>query len=160
MAPCSQKGLREMGVLHASCWKCESIDDIVRTDVLYHLWWKSLHPSDHVTTLSRLIVGWSTSSVLVSSFTHGYVPFEVHHVNPFWEIEISQKQRRCARFRKLYSTVSPGQQYNVIVVGGGHAGTEAAAAAARMGATTMLITHKFNTIGQYCWYSWDGYIIH
>ena len=37
--------------------------------------------------------------------------------------------------------------YDVIVIGGGHAGTEAAAAAARMGAATVLITHKIETIG-------------
>lgn len=37
---------------------------------------------------------------------------------------------------------------DVIVVGGGHAGAEAAAAAARMGAKTILITHRFDTIGE------------
>jgi tRNA uridine 5-carboxymethylaminomethyl modification enzyme len=37
--------------------------------------------------------------------------------------------------------------FDVIVIGGGHAGCEAAAAAARMGARTALITHKFSTIG-------------
>ena len=36
---------------------------------------------------------------------------------------------------------------DVIVIGGGHAGTEAAAAAARMGARTMLVTHSLATIG-------------
>lgn len=38
-------------------------------------------------------------------------------------------------------------KFDVIVVGGGHAGCEAAAAAARMGAKTALLTHKFETIG-------------
>jgi tRNA uridine 5-carboxymethylaminomethyl modification enzyme len=39
-------------------------------------------------------------------------------------------------------------EYEVIVVGGGHAGTEAAAAAARMGRQTLLLTHNIETIGQ------------
>ena len=38
--------------------------------------------------------------------------------------------------------------YDVIVVGGGHAGTEAAIAAARMGVRTLLLTHNIETIGQ------------
>ncbi len=38
--------------------------------------------------------------------------------------------------------------YGVIVVGGGHAGTEAALAAARMGVPTLLLTHNIETIGQ------------
>jgi tRNA uridine 5-carboxymethylaminomethyl modification enzyme len=38
-------------------------------------------------------------------------------------------------------------KYDVIVIGGGHAGCEAAAASARMGAKTALVTHKFDTIG-------------
>ncbi|MBB5048491.1 tRNA uridine 5-carboxymethylaminomethyl modification enzyme [Rhodopseudomonas rhenobacensis] len=37
--------------------------------------------------------------------------------------------------------------FDVIVIGGGHAGCEAAAAAARLGATTALVTHRFATVG-------------
>ncbi len=40
------------------------------------------------------------------------------------------------------------QEYDVIVIGGGHAGAEAALAAARMGASTLLLTHNIETLGQ------------
>ncbi len=40
------------------------------------------------------------------------------------------------------------KSYDVVVIGGGHAGTEAALAAARMGAQTLLLTHNIETLGQ------------
>lgn len=40
------------------------------------------------------------------------------------------------------------QRYDVIVIGGGHAGTEASLAAARMGSKTLLLTHNIETLGQ------------
>jgi tRNA uridine 5-carboxymethylaminomethyl modification enzyme len=42
---------------------------------------------------------------------------------------------------------SDPESFDVIVIGGGHAGCEAASAAARMGAKTVLVTHRFATIG-------------
>ena len=43
---------------------------------------------------------------------------------------------------------SPNSTWDVIVIGGGHAGCEAAAAAARFGARTLLLTHRLDTIGE------------
>ena len=47
------------------------------------------------------------------------------------------------KFFKKYS-----KSYDVIVIGGGHAGCEACTASARTGAKTLLVTHKFDTIGE------------
>src|SRR5213596_3890975 len=44
--------------------------------------------------------------------------------------------------------VNHPNRFDVIVVGGGHAGTEAALAAARMGRQTLLVTHNVETLGQ------------
>ena len=44
--------------------------------------------------------------------------------------------------------ITTSYYFDVIVVGGGHAGTEAALAAARAGAKTLLLTHSIDTLGQ------------
>ncbi|GFO80517.1 MAG: hypothetical protein A49_01440 [Methyloceanibacter sp.] len=49
---------------------------------------------------------------------------------------------------KTHSSVPSGQSYDVIVIGGGHAGCEAASAAARMGARTALVTHRADSLGE------------
>lgn len=52
---------------------------------------------------------------------------------------------------KLYArdhSLPSGLRFDVIVVGGGHAGTEAAAAAARLGAEVGLVTHQWQTVGE------------
>ena len=58
---------------------------------------------------------------------------------------VQKEWRRVLQEKVIQS--SQNRRFDVIVVGGGHAGAEAAAAAARMGAATLLITHRLDTVG-------------
>lgn len=50
---------------------------------------------------------------------------------------------------KRYFNINLKNDYDVIVIGGGHAGCEASHASARLNAKTLLITHKASTIGMF-----------
>ena len=74
---------------------------------------------------------------------------------PFFASGLRRLLHRAAAGRHRHSSATyernPSATYDVIVVGGGHAGSEAAAAAARLGCRTLLVTHKAATIGKDRW---------
>mgnify|MGYP001791263623 FL=1 len=63
------------------------------------------------------------------------------------ELALRALRQSSSPLRTLCTREAHTNHYDVIVVGGGHAGTEAACAAARTGASVLLMTHKQSTIG-------------
>src|SRR4029079_9192498 len=77
-----------------------------------------------------------------SPFLRASGMFHVKHFFKFADFDPFPRLRSNAQ-----SEVLMAYRFDVVVIGGGHAGCEAAAAAARMGAKTALVTHRFGTIG-------------
>lgn len=63
-------------------------------------------------------------------------------------LRIVRKLTQSVSCKTVGSFKRHSSNYDVIVIGGGHAGTEACAASARIGAKTLLVTHKKETIGK------------
>jgi NADPH-dependent 2,4-dienoyl-CoA reductase/sulfur reductase-like enzyme len=67
-------------------------------------------------------------------------------------ISYLKKPLRSTVLKRFLNTgnqkINPSAIYDVIVIGGGHAGCEAAHASARMNAKTLLLTHKIESIGE------------
>src|SRR5215471_3456336 len=83
-----------------------------------------------------------TPSSGISALANETVSRETGALFPGRDIDFSHECSTSAQLRFAMNA-----HYDVVVIGGGHAGCEAAAAAARMGARTALITHRFSTIG-------------
>lgn len=86
---------------------------------------------------SKFIQNWLKLKGNVLKRNVRYVYFQVTNCKVFISDKPSSQYAELSR-----------SHYDVIVIGGGHAGTEASAAAARMGAKTLLVTHKKDTIGE------------
>ncbi|XP_054289949.1 protein MTO1 homolog, mitochondrial isoform X1 [Macrosteles quadrilineatus] len=72
-----------------------------------------------------------------------------HFTTPWCLITKTKRQKNILKLKtRRELSFNADVKYDVIVVGGGHAGTEACSASARMGSKTLLITHKLETVGE------------
>src|ERR1043166_4497499 len=78
-------------------------------------------------------------------FSMSNAPPAVFHVKHRRGGSLLTRKLRSDKRRAIEESMTTN--FDVIVIGGGHAGCEAAAAAARMGAKTALVTHRFTTVG-------------
>jgi tRNA uridine 5-carboxymethylaminomethyl modification enzyme len=70
-----------------------------------------------------------------------------YQYNPRLHKKVARREAQATVNREAQPMLYP-KEFDVIVVGGGHAGTEAALASARMGCATLLLTHNIETLGQ------------